>query len=142
MNESVEERFSFAVRYGRVEEALCLLKDLLDLDVNWANENYFRYTALHIASREGRYHIVKALLAHPQINVNVKDRHGYTPCALSCLQMKESELTLLLKDPRVQVSPPNDQCTTLWLALLEKKPFHCGVAHCKWQGSRGSPQPD
>ena len=49
----------------------------LDLNVNW--EVVSQWTVLHSAAVCGYFEIVKILLAHPQINVNVQNRSGYPP---------------------------------------------------------------
>ena len=74
---SVEQRLYNAAEYGRIEEVEALLRDHPDLDVNWANHD--SWPALHFASWHGHVEVVKLLLAHPAINVNVQTRSGSLP---------------------------------------------------------------
>ena len=61
-------------------------------------------TSLHIASGYGHVEVVKLLLAHPNIDVNVKNDDGRTPVSHSCWNGKVSVGQVLLKDPRVDVT--------------------------------------
>jgi len=64
------------------KKALSLLRDHPGLDVNWANGD--RWTALHCAAWEGHVNVVKVLLTHPHININVRDTNDATPFLLGC----------------------------------------------------------
>ena len=59
-----------------------LLQANLTINVNFTDE--LQMTALHHAA--GNYHvgIVQVLLAHPGINVNLKNISGFTPFSLAC----------------------------------------------------------
>ena len=117
MTESVEETFFDEAFNGQVEEVLSLLRDNPGLNVNWNDNNYLRYTALHVASENGQDEVVKVLLAHPHISVNMKDRDGFTPFSHGCLNGEVFIVQLMLKDPRVDISlADNHGCTPLWRA--------------------------
>ena len=61
--------------------------------------------------------VVKLLLAHPDINVNLKTVGGQTPLSLSCECGEVPIVQVLLNDPRVDITF-NDMynCTPLWWA--------------------------
>jgi len=60
---------------------------------------------------------VKVLLAHPDIDVNVKDIDGYTPFAYACGGDNVPVVQMLLKDPRVDVTlNDTNGHTPLWSA--------------------------
>jgi len=48
-------------------------------DINWQNPEWVGQTALHVASANGHTEVVKTLLLHPEIDINVKDDFGWTP---------------------------------------------------------------
>ena len=105
-----------AVTNSRVLEVEALLKDDPDLDVNLVHA-HFRKTALHVASISGHVEVVKVLLAHSHINVNLKDMGGSTSFSCACEIGCEPVVRLLLKDPRVDVTLADDAgCTPLWRA--------------------------
>ena len=57
------------------------------------------------------------LLAHPDIDVNVKDIFGRTPFFIACLDAQTSCVWEMLKDSRVKVNEPNSLgFTPLWAA--------------------------
>jgi len=58
-----------------------LLKDNPELDVNWVPR---RWVGLHMAAISGEDEVVKLLLAHPAIDVNVNKDDGSTPFSLAC----------------------------------------------------------
>jgi len=59
--------------------------------------------------------LIPLLLAHPDIDVNLKDEDGYTPFYFACLNGRISCVREMLKDSRVKVNEPdNDGCTPLW----------------------------
>jgi len=82
MADPVEKTLHLAAQSDHLSEVLSLLKDHPGLNVNWGYHN--NWTALHFASLQGHGEVVKALLAHPDINVNVKDSNG-TNCRGLCL---------------------------------------------------------
>ena len=111
-----ERDFLDVARSGRVEELRVFMKDNPSLNVN-RRESWSSSTALHRACDWGRKGVVKLLLAHPDIDVNVKNKAGETPLSLGCESGKVSVVQLLLKDPRVDVaSVDKNDCTPLWTA--------------------------
>jgi len=79
-----------------------LLRDHPEIDVNWVCPNSDRWTSLHAASCFGHVESVKLLLAHPNINVYLKDSNGQTPLSLACCG--RVSVVRLLKDPRVDIA--------------------------------------
>ena len=69
----------FLAKDGKVEEARRILEDNhSSLEVNWQEEEEGS-SALHYACRCGHDSFVTILLAHPGIDVNLKDKRGGTP---------------------------------------------------------------
>ena len=120
MADTVGEKLFDATKDGCVSEVSTLLRDHPEIDVNWTNPEFFQWTPLHIASSYDHVELVKLLLAHPDINFNVKNKFGKTPFSLCCWQGKVSVVKLLLKDPRVDVTmDDNSGCTPLWWATWD-----------------------
>jgi len=73
-------------------------------------------TLLHLASDQNhRSAVIPLLLAHPDIDVNVKDVYGGTPFFLACWNESTSCVREMLKDSRVKVNEPdNHGRTPLW----------------------------
>ena len=100
------------------------MKDHPDLDVNWTNGTGSKWSALHAASIHaasihGHVEVVKLLLAHAGINVNVKDKHGHSPLSLGCLSGHVPVIQVLLKDAWVNVTQDDKEgCTPLWRAAF------------------------
>ena len=102
---------------GRVSEVSSLLRNHPEIDVNWTNPDNYQWTPLHAASRYGHVEVVKLLLAHPDINVNLKSRGGQTPLSLGCKYGQVSVVEVLLKDRHVNVTLNDKEgCTPLWWA--------------------------
>ena len=115
MTTAEEQLFSAADR-GRVSEVSSLLRNHPEINVNWTNPDN-QFTALHRASPDGDSEVVKLLLAHPNISVNLKDSIGQTSLSKGCEKGRVSVVRLLLKDPRVDVTlDDNRGRTPLWRA--------------------------
>ena len=71
------------VELAREEEVRKLLMENRDVDVNWQDSSD-GWTGLHYASQNGHDKIVRMLLAHPDIDVNLKDYDGSTPFLWTC----------------------------------------------------------
>jgi len=74
---------------------------------------------LHHACKGGnrRSPVIPILLAHPDIDVNVKTEYGSTPFYWACVLGYASCVRELLKDSRVKVNEPDTgRCTPLWAA--------------------------
>jgi len=80
----MEERFFAAAESGNVEEVKQILRKHPNLNVNWGNEDDEGSTALIIACDNGHDSIVSILLAHPDIDVNLKNSFGQTPFMWAC----------------------------------------------------------
>ena len=114
MSDPLGEKLFLAARDGRVSEVSSLLKEHPSINVSWTD--YYHRTSLHIASNNGRFEVVKLLLAHPAINVNMKIG-GHTPFSLGCLRVQVSIVEVLLKDPRVDITlGDRNDCSPLWYA--------------------------
>ena len=79
------------------------LKDLLSrpnlVDVTGPSNH-----ALVTACTYGHRDIVELLLAHPNVDVNKPDNHGWTPFAWAFHYGKEGAVEALLSDPRTDVN--------------------------------------
>jgi len=83
-------------------------------------ENKAKWTAFHYASWNGRTGVVKLLLAHPVIDVNLQASSGRTPFSLASRNGWVPIVRMMLNDPRVDITfPDNEGCTPLWRASSE-----------------------
>ena len=91
-------------------------------------------TLLYYACRESRrFPVIPLLLAHTDIDVNVKTKHGWTPFYLACYNRHTSCVREMLKDSRVKVNEPDDVGhTPLWWAA-----FWGHLVTIKWWISSG-----
>ena len=88
---------------------------ILGIPFLWTNEH--QWSPLHVASLRGHVEVVKLLLAHPNINVNLKSNAEQTPLSFGCEYDQVSVVRVLLKDPRVDITmDDNSGCTPLWCA--------------------------
>jgi len=76
------------------------------------------YTLLHRAcDSDNRSAVIPVLLAHPDIDINVKDKGGNTPFMFACYSGLTSCVREMLKDSRVNVDETdNIGDTPLWYA--------------------------
>ena len=79
MSASVGRKLFDAAYGGRVAEVSSLLRDHPEIKQGDG------WTPLHAASYNGHVEVVKLLLAHPGINVNVKNKDGEIPLSFGCL---------------------------------------------------------
>ena len=113
MSGPVDYQLFEAAHDGSVSEVSSLLRDHPGID---------GHAALHGASKHGYVEVVKLLLAHPNININLKDIHGQTPLSIGCQYGKVSVVRLLLQDPRVDIRLGDYMGRTpLWLASCNGK---------------------
>ena len=76
--------------------------------VNMA-QNDSGWTLLHYAChRVSRFAVIPLLLAHPGINVNVKDMFGQTPFYFACSDGNPTCVREMLKDSRVKEDESDD----------------------------------
>jgi len=113
MSHTVEKQLNLAARGGRAGEVESLLKDNPGLDVNWGDRE------LHQACFQGHAEVVKLLLGHPGIKVNLSSSGRQTPLLLGCWKGHVSVVRMLLKDSLVSTSLSK----TAMIAL------HCGGQH-------------
>jgi len=119
MAHSAEEKLHEAAKKGRASKVSTLLRDHPGINVNWTNKEQYQWTPLHAASNHGHVEVVKLLLAHPNIDVNLKSAGGQTPLSFAGRNGHASVVKLLLKDPRVNITLDDDNgCTPLdWASL-------------------------
>ena len=87
---TVEEKVLDASKSGGVGEVKALLRDNPGLNINWGD--WRQFTALHWAANNGHAEVVKLLLAHPDISVNVTNSDGFTPFLLACQEGQVSRV--------------------------------------------------
>jgi len=114
----MEGQFYEAAYWDRAREVKELLRNNPHLDVNWKNKWDDSWTALHIASRGGHDPILAILLAHPNIDVNVKNKSGTTPLMMACGSGSISTVILLLKDARVNINELSQYRTSTFQGVL------------------------
>jgi len=109
-----------AVWNGDAKELAELMRQDPDFDVNMELEEGGT-TLFHIACLDNHSSaVIPILLAHPDIDVNVKDKAGCTPFQLACSTGRTYCVREMLKDSRVKVNEPrNDGETPLWGAASD-----------------------
>ena len=106
-----------AIKASNVSKAKEILRDTPNLKVNWVNHAEYGTPFLSVACDKGLDSVVSILLAHPDINVNLKTKYGWTPLYVACLREHTSPVRLMLKDSRVKVNEPDkDGSPPLWNA--------------------------
>jgi len=105
-----------AVKSGDVKELAELMRQDPGFNVNM-DQDWTGNTLLHYAcSADSRSAVIPILLAHPDIDVNVKTEYGSTPFYWACV-LGYACVRELLKDSRVKVNEPDTgRCTPLWAA--------------------------
>ena len=112
----MELRCYEAAKTGKVKVVKDILSKYPHLDVNWKNKGW---SALYVACEYAQDAIVSILLAHPDIDVNLKTSSGCTPFWCACNPGRTSSVPLLLKDSRVRVTElSNGGFTPLWRAAF------------------------
>jgi len=77
-----------------------------------------RLSTFHVSVRHDS--VVVFLLAHADIEVNLKDKEGWTPFMHACYLGNYSCVRLLLKDSRVKVDEPNKDGSTSFRLAASK----------------------
>jgi len=73
-----------AVEKGDAKKLSELMRQDPGFDVNMV-QDYSGWTLLHLAClQDSRSAVIPLLLAHPDIDVNVKDKYGITPFFWAC----------------------------------------------------------
>jgi len=108
-----------AVVKGDVKKLTQLMRQDPGFNANLGRDGD-RNTLLHHAClRSESSPVIPLLLAHPGIDVNRKNAHGYTPFYYACCG-SPSAVREMLRDPRINVNEPdNVGCTPLWCASGE-----------------------
>jgi ankyrin repeat protein len=103
------------------------------IDPNWKNDGYYRWTSLHQACCQGSPDIVSFLLNIPpeicQLDVNSRSfnpsdssTHAMTPLHCAAMAGHARVAAVLLGDPRVLTTPVNGAGETpLWTAAFNGK---------------------
>ena len=105
------------VQSGDAKKVAELMRQDPGLNVNKAVDRNRHSLLDYACSDEGRSAVIPLLLAHPDIDVNVKDKYGYTPFYCACGSGQLSCVREMLKDSSVKVNEPdNGGTTTLWVA--------------------------
>ena len=95
------------------------MRDHPEINVNWTNPDHSQWSGLHAASFYGHAEAVKLLLAHANIEVNLKDWRRQTPFSFGCVIGHVSVVEVQLQDPRVDITlDDKDGCSPLWHAAL------------------------
>jgi len=116
-----------AVMNGDVKELAGLIRQDPGFKVNMRRDVFGR-TLLHYACWDNkRYPVFPLLLAHPDIDVNLKAKNGHSPFYLACYG-NTSCVREMLRDSRVEVNQRNNnECTPLWCAA-----HRCHLDVIKW----------
>ena len=105
-----------AVKSGDAKKLADLIKQDPGFKVNMAVEDGYGSTLLHLACCDISSAVIPLLLAHPDIDVNLKTTDRWTPFNYACFG-NPSCVREMLKDSRVKVNEPtNDRYTPLWRA--------------------------
>jgi len=100
-----------AVLDGDVKKVAELMRQDPGFDVNMGLDAY-GFTLLHFAcDGSQRSAVIPLLLAHPDIDVNMKDKSGWTPFFYTCLGYTSCAREML-KDSRVKVNEPDNSGET------------------------------
>ena len=105
----MDEKFYWTAAKGDVEEVKEILRNNPDVNVNWKYEGFKTIpTTLGQACEKSSDFVIPLLLAHPDIDVNLKEKEGWTPFMTVCYHGCTSVVRLLLKDSRVKANEPDD----------------------------------
>jgi len=108
-----------AVESGDAKKVAEMIRQDPGFKVNMAVDEHGT-TLLHFAGQgNSRSAVIPLLLAHPDIDVNVKNKSGATPFYLACYHGYTSCVRGMVKDSRVKVNEPADDGETpLWCAAV------------------------
>ena len=106
-----------AVQEGDAKKVAELMRQNPGFKVNMDHTGQ-GHTLLHFACLDSvSSAVIPLLLAHPDINVNMRDKYGCTPFSIACSNGSTSCVREMLKDSRLKVNDPsNDGCAPLWRA--------------------------
>ena len=105
------------IKEGDVKELAEVMRQDPGFKVNM-DQNGSGWTLLHFTCLgSDKSAMIPLLLAHPNIDVNLKTKDGYTPFHYSCEYGRTPCVREMLKDSRVKVNEPsNDGYLPLWRA--------------------------
>ena len=92
-----------------------------------AQSKHFGYTALNYASEKGNLDVVRALLYHEGIDVNIQDDNGETALISASLNGHLDPVRALLNHDEIDVNIKNDDDRTALICASENG--HFGVVH-------------
>jgi len=101
---SMERSLHVASTIGNVKWAGEILRENESINVNWKNPTEFDETALYTACYYDNAEIVALLLAHPNIDVNLKNTFGQTAFFNALVLGRVESVKLLLEDSRVDIN--------------------------------------
>jgi hypothetical protein len=93
-----------AVQKDDPSEIQKLLLTKANLNVNHPNINFYGWTPLHYGCGFNYFEVVRLLLEHKDINVNIVDSNGRTPFLTACWHGYTETVQVLLRDDRVDVN--------------------------------------
>ena len=109
-----------AVQSGDAKKVAELMRQDPGFNVNMAVDVH-GWTLLHFAcSEESSSAMIPLLLAHPDIEVNEKNKGGWAPFYFACENGYTSCVREMLKDSRVKVNEPINRGST---------PLYCAAAN-------------
>jgi hypothetical protein len=120
--ETLRLRFFYALSYGNVDEVSQILGEFPDAI---HLENSMRQSALHLACFYRYPEIVRLLLLHPGINVNVTCKNGWTAFMEACYHNSVDCAKILLTDSRVDTTVVAESCITALSYTMTKR--HTGI---------------
>ena len=112
-NEQGKSPLYLASMSGMEQSAQLLINAGADIN---ASDNG-QWTALHTAAGKGHHHIVDALIKAPNINLNVRNAHGYTPLYVAVDRGREQSARLLINaGADINISDNNQWTALHWAA--------------------------
>ena len=114
-----------AVKRGHAKELAELMRQDPGFDVNSYQDGTGKTLLFHACDGDSRSAVIPLLLAHPDIDVNFKEKtYGFTPFYWACTMGRLSCVREMLKDSRVKVNEPNNSgLTPLWGAAYNGRHY-------------------
>ena len=122
VDRTMASRYRALLRSAHEGDAVQVRMCLLDgLDVNHVGKgvDLVAGTALQCAAENGRSTVVRALLAHPGIDVNATDPRGWTALHLAAEVGAADVVALLLKQPELDWHAQTRAGKTAWMLARE-----------------------
>ena len=106
-----------AVKKGDAKEVAELIRQDPGFKVNMDHTGQGHTLLPYACDGDSKSAVIPLLLAHPDIDVNLKSKGGSAPFSLACVYGYTSCVREMLKDSRVKVNEPDDKGSTpLWYA--------------------------